>query len=200
MILLLGAALTAGLVGTPHCLGMCGPFVMACGTKGSDTVMWHAGRLATYSLLGAVAGALGAVVPGPSWVAPTLSIVLLFWFAGALAGVVPSPVVVVPGLRQMAGSVAGKGGRWQRFAFGMVNGLLPCGLVYAALSIPVSAGSAAWGAATMFAFGLGTVPGLTALVMGFRRFVHAKPRLRRVIAGVILFAGLFAVAMRAGWI
>ncbi|RMH18508.1 MAG: sulfite exporter TauE/SafE family protein, partial [Gemmatimonadetes bacterium] len=115
---------------------MCGPFALACGGGARGAVPWHAGRLVTYALLGAGSGALGqgltALPAAAGWVAPAVSAALIVWFAGALAGVAPEPAVVVPGLGRMARRVADGRSVGARFAFGLANGLLPCGLVYAA--------------------------------------------------------------------
>ena len=59
MIGFLSAAFVAGLVGSPHCVGMCGGFAVLCGERVSDTLLWHLGRMTTYALLGALAGAFG---------------------------------------------------------------------------------------------------------------------------------------------
>ncbi len=99
--LLAGAALT-GLVGSLHCIGMCGPFAVACGTTTRGSLAWHTGRLTTYGILGAIAGTVGHALPGPPWLVGTLSTVMIIWFAGTLAGWFPEPHVVVPGLARLA--------------------------------------------------------------------------------------------------
>ena len=138
MIALFVGAFMAGLVGSPHCIGMCGPFAVLCGDRASRSVAWHLGRLTTYAALGAVAGTAGRLLPGPSWIVTLVSAVLIIWFAGSLAGVWPEPNIVPPYLRRLATATAGAPGLAGRALFGLANGLLPCGLVYAALSIPVA--------------------------------------------------------------
>ncbi|MEQ9570430.1 MAG: sulfite exporter TauE/SafE family protein [Longimicrobiales bacterium] len=193
----LGAAALAGLVGSPHCMGMCGGFAVACG-GGRRGVAWHAGRLTTYAVLGAVAGGFGAALPGPPWVAAVVSAALLIWFAGALAGLVPEPTLRIPGVSGLAGRAIGKGGFGPGYALGLATGLLPCGLVYAALAIPVASGAPMVGAASMVAFGLGTVPALAAMTVGARRLVFRDLRFRRVLAAGVLVLGLVSVGMRQG--
>ncbi|MFN7147839.1 MAG: sulfite exporter TauE/SafE family protein, partial [Myxococcota bacterium] len=90
MTLLLGGALTAGLLGSPHCVGMCGPFVTA---TGRSAPAWHAGRLLTYVTLGALAGAVGSVPFLGGTTATVVSGVLLVYFAARLAGWAPAPPV-----------------------------------------------------------------------------------------------------------
>ncbi len=196
MIHALTAAALAGLVGSPHCVGMCGPFALACGERAGHHAAWHAGRLLTYALLGAAAGAAGAAIPGPAWVASAVSAVLVIWFAAALAGLAPEPALRVPGLGRLAIRAARRDDRASRFLFGMANGLLPCGLVYAALGMAVATGSGVGGAAVMVAFGATTVPALAALGLGVRRLTAPRPWLRGALAALVLVTGLWAVAQR----
>ena len=197
------AALVAGLVGSPHCLGMCGGFAAACARPRDGRAVglptapfWHLGRLATYAGLGAVAGALGGVVPGPRWLPAALSAVLLLWFSASLAGLVPAGPARIPLLARAGAALARRDGPAWRFLFGMATGLLPCGMVYAALAMAVSAGGAAAGAATMLAFGAGTVPALALLTLTVRRLVLRGIWMRRVLALLVLVAGLGSVGMR----
>ena len=192
------AAAVAGLVGSPHCIGMCGGFALACGSGKDRGAAWHAGRLTTYGVLGGVAGAFGASIPGPTWVAAVLSAGLMVWFSLVLAGAVPEPKVRIPGLTRLATRAASESGLAWRFVFGLANGLLPCGLVYAALAIPVASGSALAGSLSMVAFGLGTVPALAAMTLGVRSLAFRSLTARRILAGAVLLAGLGSIGMRQG--
>jgi sulfite exporter TauE/SafE len=198
MIGLLGAAIMAGLIGSPHCIGMCGGFAVLCGQRVPDTAVWHIGRMTSYAALGALAGAFGSMVPGPSWVAAAISIALMVWFSAALAGLVPEPRVIVPGLKKLGSALAATPNLPTRYAFGVVNGLLPCGLVYAALGVPVASAHPAWGALAMVCFGLGTVPLLSAIALGVRRIVARDIRVRRLVAVGVLMAGLWSIGLRQG--
>lgn len=198
MLATVAAASLAGLLGSPHCVGMCGGFAMACGTGRDRGAWWHLGRLSTYALLGALAGAFGAAIPGPGWVAACVSAVLMVWFSLVLAGVVREPTVGVPGITRLATRAASRKGAGWRFVFGLANGLLPCGLVYAALAIPVAGGSPAAGALAMVAFGLGTVPALTAVTLGARSLALRSLAFRRVLAVGVLLAGLGSIGLRQG--
>jgi uncharacterized protein len=190
------AAAMAGLMATPHCAGMCGGFATACARPRAGLAAWHGGRLATYGVLGALAGTFGRVLPGPAWVPAVLSAVLLVWFAAVLAGFAPQPSVRMPGLARAGQLLARRPSTPARFLFGMVTGLLPCGMVYAALSIAIAAAHPAYSAAAMVAFGAATVPGLTVLSVGVQRFVLRGPWSRRMAAGVILLFGLWTVGQR----
>jgi sulfite exporter TauE/SafE len=198
MVAYVSSAFLAGLVGSLHCIGMCGGFAVACGGRAGDTFLWHGGRTATYAILGALAGAFGSMIPGPGWAVGLVSTLLIVWFAAGLAGLVPEPHVSIPGVRHLASRLATRTNFVARFGFGMATGLLPCGLVYAALGIPVAASDPLVGALSMTAFGLGTVPALTAVAMGLRRIVMGSLALRRALAAGVLVAALWSIGMRSG--
>ncbi|MCB9743091.1 MAG: sulfite exporter TauE/SafE family protein [Alphaproteobacteria bacterium] len=193
---LLGAAALAGVAGTPHCIGMCGGFAVACGDRPSSAAAWHVGRLLTYAILGAGAGALGGSVPGPGWAGTFVAVVLLVWFSGRLAGVFPAAPIPTHRLVGAGGALLRQAGFTARFSFGLLNGLLPCGLVYAALALPVSSADPALGAALMLAFGLGTVPGLSVAMYGLRRFAIRSIWGRRALGLGVLALGVGALFIR----
>lgn len=196
---LLGAFLT-GVAGSPHCLVMCGPFAAACGRRPAGLAAWHLGRLVSYAALGAVAGLVGAAIPGPPWLGAAVGAAMLLWFAAALAGFVPEPRLALPGFGR-AGRLLEEGrGPLAQFAFGIANGFLPCGLVYSALALPVAVGHAAGGALVMLAFGAGTVPALSVAAVGLRRITGRSLAARRWLAAAVLAAGLWSIAARAGLI
>ena len=121
---------------------------------------------------------------------------VIVWFGAAMAGLLPEPSVQLPGLTRFATRAAGKGDLASRVLFGAANGLLPCGLVYAALGLAVASGDAATGALAMIAFGLGTAPLLTTVAFSAHRVLHQHPRARRALAVVATLAGLWVVASR----
>ena len=129
------AAFLSGLAGSLHCVAMCGGFAATAGSRPAGAAAWQLGRLSTYMLLGAVAGAVGQAIPGPAWLPAAVAMVLLTWFALAIAGLVPEPRVRIPGLVQAGAGFARREGLGSRYLFGMTTGLLPCGLVYAALAL-----------------------------------------------------------------
>ena len=200
------AAFLAALVGSPHCLGMCGPFALACGRSVAPSAAWHGGRITTYMVLGGLAGAFGSMLMAPfsSWVATAVSAVLVAWFAAVLAGAAPEPKWTPPFLarvanRWLAPREDGQGsalGSPHAYLFGLANGLLPCGLVYAALGLAVAGTGPLLGAIVMGAFGLGTVPALSALMVGGHRLPLRTLTGRRIMAALVLVTGLASIAMR----
>ena len=191
------AAALAGMLATPHCAAMCGGFATLCARPRSGLAGWHVGRLVTYAALGAIAGGVGGLIPGPAWLPAALATALLVWFAAALAGLVPQPAIRVPGLSRAAQIVARRDAVAARVMFGSLTGLLPCGMVYAALGMAVAAGGALTGAGVMIAFGAATIPGLTILSVGLQRIARRSLWTRRAVALLILILGLWSVSMRA---
>jgi sulfite exporter TauE/SafE len=191
------AAFLAGLLGSVHCVGMCGAFAASCTRARGGLLAWHLGRVGTYTLLGAVAGSVGRVLPGPPWVPAAFASLLLVWFALALAGLVPEPRLLPPGLQAAGARAAAVPTSIAQLLFGVANGFLPCGLVYSALSIPVALASPRLGAAAMAAFGAGTLPALSLAAVGMRRFVLGTLWRRRGFAALILVTGIWTIWQRA---
>jgi sulfite exporter TauE/SafE len=201
-----------GLLGSTHCVVMCGGVVaMTCSalplakqlsTRAQlpYTLAYNAGRIVSYSTAGALAGAIGAAFAsfglveraqlGLRLVAGAMMIAVGLYVAGlgrALRGLekVGEPLwrLIVPFARRLVPVRSPSGA----FALGLLWGWLPCGLVYAALAAAVTSGSARGGAATMAAFGLGTLPML--LAMGSAAaFVARAARVRwvRTAAGMAI--------------
>lgn len=191
-------AFLAGLAGSPHCVVMCGAFASACARPARGLGAWHAGRLVGYGILGALAGAFGASIPGPPWLPPAVAVVLLCWFAASLAGLLPEPPLRLPGAASAGRLLQENRGLSARFAFGVVNGFVPCGLVYSALSLPVALASPAAGALAMIAFGAGTLPSLSIAALTLRRLAPRTIAGRRILALAVLCAGLWSIGIRTG--
>lgn len=197
MLGVISAAFLAGLLGSLHCIGMCGGFAASCVRTPAGLPAWHLGRIATYATLGALAGALGQLLPGPAWIPAALASTLLVWFALALAGLVPEPRLVPPGLTSAGQRAIQSAAPGAQLVFGVVNGFLPCGLVYSALTIPVAVADPLRGALAMAAFGVGTVPALSFAALGVRRLLMTSLWRRRTFALLILTTGLWTIWKRA---
>jgi uncharacterized protein len=166
------AALLSGLIGSLHCLGMCGPIVLMLpvGTtsKGGfllSRLSYNLGRVITYAILGSICGLLGHLVILAGY-QQALSIAV-----GAiilLAFIIPRRFIckISPAF---IGNITNKlTGLWGKllnspraislFVIGLLNGLLPCGLVYVALAAASTTGNAGNGLLYMAIFGLGTIP------------------------------------------
>jgi sulfite exporter TauE/SafE len=197
MMGLLAAAFGAGLLGGVHCLGMCGGFATACARTRGGLPLWHIGRVTTYMGLGAFAATAGRMLPGPAWVPALIASLLLVWFCLALSGLAPELKLHPNFLARHGAATLSSPGAGAQLIFGLLNGLIPCGLVYAALAVPVALADPWRGALAMGAFGLGTVPLLSAAALGLRRLLMARLWHRRVLAALILATGLWTVWNRA---
>jgi sulfite exporter TauE/SafE len=189
-------ALLMGAAGSLHCAGMCGPIVLvmpfqALGgmRKWAGILLYHFGRVSVYALLGLVLHSFTSLFQ-PQWqqyISITLGALLLLagllsFLSGRLRISLPWSGFITRQLGRFMGSPRLSG----LFITGALNGLLPCGLVYMALSMAVTAGSAWQSMALMFAFGLGTTPMLVALTALKIRLAHLMPAFRK-IAPVVVF-------------
>lgn len=170
------AGIGMGMVSSLHCIGMCGPLVMAlplpqqAGFRRMLAVItYNAGRLTTYGILGALFGLVGRrlqVAGWQQWLSVMLGIVIIVWWIATRAGQQTSfwPARVlqqaVTRLNLYLWKRAGKAGF---YLLGMANGLLPCGMVYLAVAAAISTGSAGLSTLFMVCFGLGTLPAMTGI-------------------------------------
>lgn len=193
-------AFGAGLVGGVHCVGMCGGFVLVAGASGRGGWPWHAGRLAGYGALGALAGLLGHALDlggnavGLHRLRFLAAAALLLLFGLAFLGLFPQRWLE-PGtgaLTRLIAAVRRRGGRFGWLLLGLPIGLLPCGLLYPMYALAAGTGSSAQGAAVMIAFGAGTLPLLGGATLVLSRLrVEARQQLVRAV-GVVMLA-------MAGW-
>jgi sulfite exporter TauE/SafE len=170
----LWTAFILGLVGSLHCAGMCGPLTLALPVSGSSTLSFTTGRIAynlgrvvTYCLLGVVFGAIGKslLLAGVQrWVSITLGASLLggLFISRKLSVLKPTMALVSILKMKMSGLL-----RQRSFsaltALGMLNGLLPCGLVYVAGAGATVSGGMLDSVSYMAAFGVGTIPLMLAI-------------------------------------
>lgn len=217
---LLSAALLAGLVGSAHCVGMCagisGLFAVnaeAASMRRSipTALTYNAGRVITYAALGAIVAALGGVIIR---VSPDV--------AGAVR-IVSGVIIVLVGLKvafdlRVLNAIERTGGSlWARIApaatklvpvtslpralgLGLIWGWLPCGLVYSVLMIAAASANPVGGAATMIAFGLGTMPAMLLSGLGAARLSNLLQRREtRLGMGLLIVAmGLLTIALPLG--
>ena len=212
-----GALALAGLIGSfGHCMGMCGPLVAMLGATTrrdgarlppASHLLYHSSRIAVYGLLGLAAGAAGSLVTlggGLSTAAGVLSIIL---GAGVVAlgvsflartGWVGRGLWGGAALTRAMSHAVRRGGTSGVVALGVLNGLLPCGLVYSALLAAAAGGGALRGGAAMVVFGAATMPVLIALGLGAARLgTQARGVLTR-LAGVLIIAVGVQLMLRGG--
>ena len=220
------AALVAGALGGVHCLAMCGGFVAVLSSAPSrragdplplqpaarlawQQVPYNLGRIATYAMLGAIAGGVGAAaLAGAQWLPLQRALyVVANVFLLAVGIAIAGRTAEIAWLARAGGALFARAspairpllqrdGVASRFVLGMIWGLVPCGLVYGVLPIALFAGSAAAGAAVMLAFGVGTLPNLIAagFVVARARPWLASRRLRYAAAALLVAFALVGLA------
>jgi sulfite exporter TauE/SafE len=208
-----------GLLGSAHCVGMCGGFVVGIGLGSKSwggnlarQLVYSLGRVCTYILMGAMSGFAGFwadqrwhhfvnIQATLSLVAGSLLILQGCWHLGLLRsgwfqklshGPLSGPVCQAAG---QFGALLKSPGLSPVFVAGVMTGFLPCGLVYANLGLAAGSASLFGGATTMAAFGLGTIPLLFFAGMGAG---VASPRLRgqvmKVAAVCVIVTGLVTLS------
>jgi len=190
-----------GLLGSFHCIGMCGPIAIALPIPNSSNLsfvtgrlLYNLGRVVAYSFLGAVFGLLGSrlIISGFQ---QSVSIVL--GVAIVIAVLIPPNYkakisqhklvqkITLP-LKSGISDLFKQGTFSAMFLIGILNGFLPCGLVYVALAGAIASGDAISGSAVMILFGLGTVPTMFAATI-FGKFINLNIR-RKITKAIPAFA------------
>lgn len=201
------AAWALGFLGSFHCIGMCGPIALALPLPAQHWVaritgilLYNGGRLITYALFGALFGWLGKsfVIAGYQQALSIglgvliLLVVLLPTKIFSASGMTKVMFYPVAKLKSSLGYLFHQKSFSALFALGLLNGLLPCGLVYIGVAGAIATGSVAGGSVFMMLFGAGTLPAM-ALVSVFSSQMSAewRSKIRRVVPlMVILMAGM----------
>ena len=162
-----------GLLGSLHCIGMCGPiaFALPMGKFGSfkfyaGRLLYNAGRIITYSFFGLIFGIIGknlAVIGLQRWVSVisgVLIIIIVLLPAKSKTGFIEKLPFgkITRKLKDAFGSLFKNGSLPSMLFIGILNGLLPCGFVYVGVAGAIAAGDILSGVIYMALFGLGTVP------------------------------------------
>ena len=210
-----------GLLGSSHCIGMCGGFAMAVGYGSQSAaenakrqVLWSVGRIFTYSFGGAVCGYMGARLQGRFSFASLQGVLavaagVLLLIQGILStGLIKrrfkpgkgcsiskwSWLLPIGRMLKPNADAANRTHAIETFIAGVMTGFLPCGLVYAYLALATASGSVVWGAVTMSVFGLGTVPVMIATGVGVSLMsLTARARLFKVAAWCVLLTGVLTI-------
>ncbi|AOE50596.1 sulfite exporter TauE/SafE family protein [Kangiella sediminilitoris] len=201
-------AFMMGLLGSSHCLGMCGGLTVAL-SSGCEpqkqallSLVYQLFRIVSYAILGTIVGSLGAVIT--RWT----DFPILLFLAGFLLIMMG---LYLMGQWSLLTYLEKQGGRlWkilqplqkrflplrrvsQAIPIGLLWGLLPCGLVYSALAMAAASGGAAQGTVTMLAFGLGTLPALYVTGLFAKQLIHFFRRqvVRSLIGVIFILWGSF---------
>ncbi|RJQ58193.1 MAG: sulfite exporter TauE/SafE family protein [Desulfobacteraceae bacterium] len=202
-----------GILGTGHCLGMCGPLVFAFpGQTGkfSSHIYYHAGRMLTYATVGAAMGGIGSGLAGVAsavdadplmWISrleigfSLLAAAFLIYFGLIRLGFFNEPnwmasasPLKIPGYGTILRSAVEEKKGAGMVLLGLVFGFLPCGLSYAAFARALAAGSPQAGGLLLLAFAFGTLPGLLILGTGLSRFARRFRRHSDLLSGILMIA------------
>jgi sulfite exporter TauE/SafE len=207
------SALGLGFASGFHCIGMCGPIALSLGlTKKQATnyylqnLTYQFGRIVTYSFLGAVLGIVGEGFQMAGFqqyltiaVGILLILMAIFSFGGKdFASKIPFLTKFLLKVKMNLGKLLQKADYRSRFSTGILNGFLPCGMVYMALTASLATGGIWQGATFMALFGLGTLPFMFAIVLlgnlmttAFRiKILKFVPVMMIVLGGLFILRGL----------
>jgi sulfite exporter TauE/SafE len=208
------SALLFGLLGSFHCVGMCGPiaFLLPVDHKNelkklSQITLYHLGRLSSYSIIGFSFGLLGR----------SLRLFGLQQQLSILVGVLMILVILIPyktlnkynGSRpifKIVSKIKSNLGRQLKqkspdtfYTIGFLNGFLPCGLIYMAVFGAIGSGTALEGSLYMAVFGLGTIPLMTAAIyLGNFINLSLRSKIRKAVPVFVVLIGLLFVLRGMG--
>ncbi|ARV06536.1 hypothetical protein BTO04_07410 [Polaribacter sp. SA4-10] len=207
------SAFIFGLLGSFHCIGMCGPIAFMLPVDRQKPVKrflqitsYHLGRLFTYSLIGLLFGFLGKgfYLFGfqqqlSIFVGATMILIVLFPKFFKRINFSKEISKIIFKVKNALGKELKKKGNDTFFTIGFLNGFLPCGLVYMAVFGALTATNAFSGSLYMFLFGLGTIPLMTAVVyLGNFSKGNFRKKIQKVIPVVVVFIGVLFVLRGLG--
>jgi sulfite exporter TauE/SafE len=201
----LWTAFLLGFVGSLHCAGMCGPLALALPVVGRtraafilSRITYNLGRLVTYGALGLVFGLLGetlALAGLQSWLSLAAGAALLMGLLTSSRHAVGTPAVkFVVWVKAGLGQLLQRRSFTALFTLGLLNGLLPCGLVYVACASATATGSLLTATEYMLGFGAGTLPMMLGIGLA-RRPLQALLRfpMQRLITASLLMVALLLI-------
>ena len=211
---MLASAFILGLLGSFHCVGMCGPIAFMLPVDRSNGIkkffqvfLYHFGRLLAYSIIGLFFGIIGkslnlfGVQQGLSIVIGVLMIlVVLVPSQFMLKYNLSKPVYrIVARVKNALGRELKKKSPDTFLSIGFLNGFLPCGLVYMAIFAAIAMSNILQGSLYMILFGLGTIPLMTATVYA-GNLLKGKTRhyIQKAIPVVVVIIGLLFIIRGLG--
>lgn len=206
---MLFSALFFGLISSLHCIGMCGPIAMMLPVdhknptkKAMQILTYHLGRLTAYGLLGLAFGLLGKglfIAGFQQNISIAVGVLMI------IIAIVPEKVFAQynfskPIYKVISTIKSSLGNQFKRktfdalFSIGFLNGLLPCGLVYAALFGAIAMQNEVLGVAYMLLYGIGTIPLMSVVVYasGFMS-IPLRSKLQRIIPIITIGIGILFI-------
>lgn len=202
------SALVIGLMGSFHCIGMCGPIAIALPLKTNSwparigsTLVYNIGRTITYGILGFIFGLIGKGISlggFQQWVSIILGIIMVL---SVFFPVIFRKVNLEKSTYQLVSKMKGRFGAMfsirsysSLFTIGILNGFLPCGLVYIAMAGAIVSGEILDGIIYMMVFGLGTIPMMMAVsILGNVISAKFRNKIRKVVPMFIVMIGILFI-------
>lgn len=200
-------AFIIGISSSFHCIGMCGPITAALPTKSNSNfgvflklMQYHLGRILTYSFLGLLIGNIGLTLSTfgiLQWISIISGVLLVFFawekyfparFNWPLLGNITTFV------SKNIGKIVRSNSPFKLIALGMLNGLLPCGMVFIALTNALLTGNPFSSATAMVFFGLGTLPAM--ITVGFmlnKISVSLRSKMNKALPYLLTIVGVMIV-------
>ncbi len=201
--------LSVGFAGSFHCAGMCGPIAIALPLKNGSRIsilasgfLYNTGRIITYGIIGFLFGLLGKGIQMAGfqrWISILLGIIMIL---SVLAPYFIKQKITFTSLfsgfaHRLIGNLKKLLGRrtyFSLFSIGLLNGLLPCGLVYVAVALSINAGHAGRGTLFMILFGIGTLPVMMLVSMiGNVISLNVRKRVNRIVPYFIVLLGVLFI-------
>lgn len=206
---MLYTAFILGLISSFHCIGMCGPIAMMLpvdrnnqAKKTSQIVTYHIGRLSAYAIIGLVFGLLGK---GLFLAGIQQKLSIFIGFAMILIILIPEKVFakynfskpvfkLISKIKTTLGSQFKNKSYKSLFTIGLLNGFLPCGMVYVALFGAIAMQNEFYGVLYMILFGLGTVPLMSSVVyLNTFLTIRARNKIQKFIPFFAIIIGIFFI-------
>ncbi|MBV7528638.1 sulfite exporter TauE/SafE family protein [Chitinophaga sp. sic0106] len=202
-------AFLIGFAGSFHCVGMCGPIALTLpvrhlegGRKMGGILLYNAGRIFTYAVLGLFFGWLGQQVSlagFQQWLSVTAGLLLL---SGLLLQYISThrklrlsaPGIFTEAIKSYLGKLLVAQRFHTLFTIGVLNGLLPCGLVYMGIAGAASTGTVEKGMLFMTAFGAGTLPAMVAATwFGHLLSISIRNKMRKMIPLMVAIMAIMLI-------
>jgi len=205
----ISAALILGFISSFHCIGMCGPIAFSLGIDATNKFKFHTqnityqfGRITTYTFMGLMFGIIGR----------GLNILVYQKYISITAGILLILMVLLPGktseignqmkflnrfmikLKIFLSKYIQRKDYFSRYTTGILNGLLPCGPVYVALTASIAAGNILNSALFMTFYGIGTLPFMfAAVVAGNLMSIKLRNKLNKIYPYMIILMGIIFI-------
>ena len=202
------AGLILGITSNLHCIGMCGPIAMAIPVNRTSNwtilggiLQYNLGRILTYSLLGILVGSIGFTVNTfgfLQWLSIIAGVFMILfawrkWIAAKLDAKLPM-FGIQRWVGQGLGKVIASRSPFKLPLLGMLNGMLPCGMVYVAMINALLAGHPLSSSAAMIAFGLGTLPSMIAVGFAANRIsASMRQKISKAVPYMLTLVGILIV-------